>query len=770
MSTGIELASAYIQLVPSFRGFSQETSRQITPLGQKFGRQFGENFTAAADGIGRAVRNDIEDSAGPESGKKVGLGFAKAFAAAGVGIIAAGIAKGIANGADQEVSNDKLVASLGANGPQAAALGRIAGSLYADAFGESYGEVTSALGAVKTAFRDIGGPELEKVTGLALSYASVFDTEVPEAINAARSAVAQGLAKDATEALDLFTRAGQRVGPTLLGDVQDAVTEYGSFFKQIGANGPEAFALLSAGADKGNIGIDKVGDAVAEFTKLVTGDMANTAPVIKSLGLDYADTANALLKGGEDGKKATRNIIDGLLNIKDPAEQTRASLALFGTPLEDLNTGQIPTFLKSLKSGEKGFGNFAGAAQRASDIVGDNATSNITKFKRAVSQGFTDVFGGKVLPLLDEFGDKLLAKYGPQIAQFGDYFVDDVVPAVRQFVDYVRVNVVPVVLDFAQNTITTLVGLRGKFASTFASIKSIFVSITTIIRTIWMKFGGDLKTFISGTLTNIATIISGVFRVIAGIFQTVSALLRGDWSGLWSGIKSIVSGARDVIVGIVGQLFNTLKFAFTSGLKALSGIASSLFSTIGGVISAGIDAVVTVVTTLPSKIAALAGEMLTAGKDLIGGLFDGILDAARSGAGFVADLANAIKSAINNALDLPLKLDKPGFLGGGSVTLIPAFAKGTNFAPGGLALVGEQGPELVTLPRGSRVDTAAVTKRLAASPAPLALAGAGGGRVAMTITNWDDGTGYFEELADGRVETAASMDAERSRAGWGRPT
>lgn len=34
---------------------------------------------------------------------------------------------------------------------------------------------------------------------------------------------------------------------------------------------------------------------------------------------------------------------------------------------------------------------------------------------------------------------------------------------------------------------------------------------------------------------------------------------------------------------------------------------------------------------------------------------------------------------------------------------IPFFASGTNFAPGGLAVVGERGPELVNLPRGSQV-------------------------------------------------------------------
>lgn len=52
-----------------------------------------------------------------------------------------------------------------------------------------------------------------------------------------------------------------------------------------------------------------------------------------------------------------------------------------------------------------------------------------------------------------------------------------------------------------------------------------------------------------------------------------------------------------------------------------------------------------------------------------------------------------------------------GLAGGGGgagifssvLSLIPGFASGTNSAPGGLAVVGERGPELVNLPRGSQV-------------------------------------------------------------------
>jgi tape measure domain-containing protein len=43
---------------------------------------------------------------------------------------------------------------------------------------------------------------------------------------------------------------------------------------------------------------------------------------------------------------------------------------------------------------------------------------------------------------------------------------------------------------------------------------------------------------------------------------------------------------------------------------------------------------------------------------------------------------------------------------------IPGFAGGTDFAPGGLAMVGERGPELVNLPRGSQVIPNDQTQRL----------------------------------------------------------
>lgn len=64
---------------------------------------------------------------------------------------------------------------------------------------------------------------------------------------------------------------------------------------------------------------------------------------------------------------------------------------------------------------------------------------------------------------------------------------------------------------------------------------------------------------------------------------------------------------------------------------------------------------------------------------------------------------------LEGVIGLGLQLGSMGAFGSNiagklnSVSKIPKWANGTNFHPGGLALVGERGPELVSMPRGSRV-------------------------------------------------------------------
>jgi hypothetical protein len=89
-----------------------------------------------------------------------------------------------------------------------------------------------------------------------------------------------------------------------------------------------------------------------------------------------------------------------------------------------------------------------------------------------------------------------------------------------------------------------------------------------------------------------------------------------------------------------------------------------------------------------------------------GSFFDVFKDRLRYAA--ASGLADSLTSGLFGSRD-----------GSGTVGLIqkalkfvPKFAGGTNFAPGGLSIVGEYGPEVVDLPRGSKVHTAAATQAM----------------------------------------------------------
>jgi hypothetical protein len=94
---------------------------------------------------------------------------------------------------------------------------------------------------------------------------------------------------------------------------------------------------------------------------------------------------------------------------------------------------------------------------------------------------------------------------------------------------------------------------------------------------------------------------------------------------------------------------------------------------------------------------------------------------------------------------------------------LPGFATGTDFAPGGLALVGERGPEVVSLPRGSQV----IPHGLGLG----GLAGQGGGAPVYITADFkgavvtQDLIASFQAYADRASQQARLMGAAEGKAG-----
>lgn len=358
---------------------------------------------------------DFSKATGQVSNKLQGI--AKVAGAAGIAAGAA-LAAGVVGSMSVEKANDKLAAQLGLSAKKSGQIGKIAGNLYKNAYGDSIEGVNDAVGAVMTSIDGMSkasGKRLEDVTAKALDFATAFEVDVARASQVAGQVMRTGLAKNATEAFDLMTAASQKVPKALREDVLDAADEYGQFFAGIGMNGKQTFAALVKGAEKGQFGIDKIGDAVKEFTIRSTDMSTASKNAYTAIGLDAESMANKMVKGGKSAGRATQDIVKGLLSMKPGAKQANAAIALFGTPLEDLSVQEIPAFLKQLQGGGKAMDGFAGSTKRMGKTLNDNAATNLESFKRQVSSTFIEFVGGKALPKVNEIASALATKFGPAV-------------------------------------------------------------------------------------------------------------------------------------------------------------------------------------------------------------------------------------------------------------------------------------------------------------------------------------------------------------------
>lgn len=135
--------------------------------------------------------------------------------------------------------------------------------------------------------------------------------------------------------------------------------------------------------------------------------------------------------------------------------------------------------------------------------------------------------------------------------------------------------------------------------------------------------------------------------------------------------------------GAIGEAIGT---AFANGGNVIEAFGATVLSSIGDIL------------VQFGKLSIAAGIASTALASALKNPF--------GGGGLAAIAAGIALVAVGSAVKgFSSKLGNGGGSGnsGGSGGKLPQFANGTNYAPGGAALVGERGPELVNLPTGSQV-------------------------------------------------------------------
>jgi phage-related minor tail protein len=499
-----------------------------------------------------------------------GLSVAGGVAAAGLG---AAFVAGLGAAMDISEVTTKLQNQLALTDEEAGRAGEIAGDVFSAGFGESVGEVGEALSAVSSSMQEFGSvsdAEMAQLTKEALALAKTFEFDVGMATAAAGNLIKAGLVKDGAEALDLLAATAQKVPAAMREELPEVAKEYSEFFAQLGFTGPEMFGLLAQAAQDPTFELDKLGDAVKEFTLKLADTEAVSEP-LKKLKLDVGEIQDLVNKGR--GTEAFDKVVTALKGVEDQTERTALQAALFGGPGEDLGN----TLLNLDASGAAaatGLDEAAGAAKTVTENMEQSPGQQFDSIMRTLST----TLGQALLPVLS-FVSELFREH----------------PGLLQVL-------IPVVLALAAALSIAAIAVWAMNSALLAN--PIFIVILAIMALIvWViALWQRSETFRDIVLGVWAAVRGGIEAAVSGILAAVGWLAAlpgkiGGWFGQakdWAIAKALelvawLQGLPGRVSRAVSGLFSAIPAAFRSAINSVIGAWNGLSFTIGGGSFMGVD-------------------------------------------------------------------------------------------------------------------------------------------------------------------------------------
>ena len=656
----------------NFKGLSRE-AQQATLLAQK-----------SLNNLGTKIE-DIVTKAAKLGGKTLFAGLG-----ASIGI-------GAASFNDYDEAIRQLQASTGSFGEE---LSSIMKEVYADNFGESWGDVANSISSVN---KLIGGTKEEVIaaTENAIAFRDTFGYEVNESTRAASTMMKQfGITSE--EAYNLMAQ-GEQQGLDYSNELIDSINEYSVQFAKFGFTAEDMFNIFGAGAENGAWNLDKIGDAVKEFSIRAIDGSNTTIDGFTQLGMNADEMAKKFGAGGQTARDAFMETVNAIKTIDDPVKQSIIGVDLFGTMGEDLG----PQVVTSMGNINEAFNKSKNTMEEINEIKYTSFTSALTGIKRQIESSLIPL-GEKLVPIMNKFANWFKDVGAPKIEEFAGK-VSEVMPTVFDAIS----GFVNFIIDH-KDIIITIASMAATFTLVSKAVRGVTIAIDAL-KIAWAILNGTLL------LSPVGMVIAGI-TVLVGVFVLAyqkSEAFRNMVQVLWDKIlelgAGIMSWASGTILPIIQQIGASL-LAFWDGTLSpfLSWCAGVLAPVFGGVW----DTICQFVSSAFTAIGEIIQGMLEVFKgviDFLTGVFQGNWSQAWEGIkgifSGVVDQIHGMWSQLVNFLSTPVNavvnVTKHVFGGGEDTTETETAnnAVGTNYFSGGYTWVGEHGPELMKLPSGTQIKT-----------------------------------------------------------------
>ena len=274
---------------------------------------------------------------------------------------------------------------------------------------------------------------------------------------------------EGSDAFDLIAQASQK-GLDFSGELLDNVSEYSVQFEKLGFSAEDMFNIFESGANAGAFNLDKIGDAVKEFSIRAIDGSNTTIDGFTRLGLNADEMAQKFASGGDVAKEAFYEVIQRIAEMDNSVEQSIVGVDLFGTMWEDLG----PDVVTQLGSIRDGFDSTKDTMQELSQIKYDDLGSALQGIGRQVQTNLLLPISDKLLPIFNDLANKLNEAFSSGEIQGS---IDKIADAIGNLVTGVAGFVekwLPTIIDFVSWVIQnapTIISLLASISSSQRNIK-----------------------------------------------------------------------------------------------------------------------------------------------------------------------------------------------------------------------------------------------------------------------------------------------------------
>ena len=594
-----------------------------------------------------------------KAANKVSTVMTAGLAAMGTGAIAA--TKYLTDlGGEWQTATNQVAAATGAAGAELENLRDVMENVYADNFGEDVADVADAVALVNRNMANLDQNGLTAATEGALALRDAFEYDVEESTRAAE-AIRKNFGASAEDAFGLIA-AGAQNGLDYSGELIDTINEYSSQFAKLGFDADGMFNILQAGADGTAWNLDKVGDAIKEFSIRAIDGSDTTVEAFTSLGYNAEELMATFAAGGEGANDAFFDVLDTLMAVDDQVERDALGVALFGTQWEDLgveameamanasqaayDTGDALEQINQVKyndldSAIQGIGRqIEVALLPAADAMYQSLMSNMPEISAAIeevspvvaeiAEDFADWAGGAIsegLPVLGDgikdFADwagKAYEKAKPFLNFLWEHkgtvlaiaaglrILGPAIGAVTTAMNAFKTAKTFMALLQSSGKITQITGAFQKFGSVLMGPLGVIIAIAAAIALLyknWDTVKAWLVNFgntVNQIWTNFSNMVGNAITAIGQKFPLLGAYLQG-W---WESIQAAVDNVKAIFQNIIDFISNVFSGNWSAAWQNIVNIFGNLFGMIVNLAKAPINGVISAINWVLSKINSIS--------------------------------------------------------------------------------------------------------------------------------------------------------------------